>query len=81
MPSPHRISKRNASLDLLRGIAVLLVLVAHAPWPPVLTDGLPGHLVQRATGIGSYGVDLFFCLSGFLISGLLFHDLQKRGTI
>jgi len=57
---------RNKSLDVLRGIAVLLVLSAHAKLP---------------TNFGWVGVDLFFVLSGFLISGLLFTEYKKRSAI
>jgi peptidoglycan/LPS O-acetylase OafA/YrhL len=54
-------------LEGLRGIAVLLVLVYHA--------GVPG-----LTG-GYVGVDVFFVLSGFLITGLLVRELQRTGTV
>lgn len=60
---------RNKRLDILRCIAVLLVLQAHS--------GIPGQL----TLAGRVGVDLFFVLSGFLISGLLFAEYKKRGSI
>jgi peptidoglycan/LPS O-acetylase OafA/YrhL len=60
---------RNQSLDVLRGIAILLVLGHHfgslAPW-------------RRG---GWMGVDLFFVLSGFLISGLLFSEHKRTGQI
>lgn len=64
---------RNQPLDILRGIAVLMVVVSH------YTVVLPGGSALLDTG--SVGVDLFFVLSGFLISGLLFSEFKKTGTI
>jgi peptidoglycan/LPS O-acetylase OafA/YrhL len=58
---------RLASLDVLRCVAVLLVLCRHSDTP-----------LQSGSWIG---VDLFFCLSGFLVSGLLFTEYQKRGSV
>jgi peptidoglycan/LPS O-acetylase OafA/YrhL len=56
-----------ASLDSVRGIAVLLVLVFHFGW--TFTTGSPlTLLVRRAIWVGWVGVDLFFALSGFLIT-------------
>ena len=60
---------RNKRLDVLRCVAVLLVIVAHSQ--------LPGQL----TSAGRFGVDLFFVLSVFLISGLLFLEQKKHGSI
>jgi peptidoglycan/LPS O-acetylase OafA/YrhL len=59
---------RSPSLDALRGIAILLVIGYHLSCPGIFLDGF-------------VGVELFFVLSGFLISGLLFADYQKYGTI
>ena len=63
-------------LDGLRGIAILLVLFFHT------TIVKPGALVDSALyysfrNWGWAGVDLFFVLSGFLITGVLL----ERGLI
>jgi peptidoglycan/LPS O-acetylase OafA/YrhL len=50
-------------LDSLRGIAVILVVISH--WLPQT------HVLNRLP-IGGIGVDIFFVLSGFLISKILF---------
>jgi peptidoglycan/LPS O-acetylase OafA/YrhL len=61
--------KRNQSLDVLRSIAVIAVIGGHF------------HYYSLWTRIGGFGVDLFFVLSGFLISGLLFKDYKNTGRI
>ena len=63
------ITKRIKGLDELRGVAILLVLGAHQPINKILTLS------------GWTGVTLFFVLSGFLVSGLLFKEYQQNGTI
>jgi peptidoglycan/LPS O-acetylase OafA/YrhL len=67
---PSAGSGRNQQLDALRGIAVLLVLFHH----------LPARETSWFEG-GWTGVDLFFVLSGFLVSGLLFRDYLKTGSV
>jgi len=59
----------------------LMVLLAHLPLPMILTSSPAVGLVERVRDWASNGVDFFFCLSGFLISGLLFAELQKTGSI
>lgn len=71
-------SKRNFSIDFLRGIAVLLVIVTHINWLP---SGFLGQLFYPFNLGGWMGVDLFFVLSGYLISGLLFNEYRRTGTI
>ena len=54
-------------IDGLRAIAVAIVVAFHA--------GVPGF-----TG-GFVGVDVFFVISGFLITGLLVEELRETGSI
>jgi peptidoglycan/LPS O-acetylase OafA/YrhL len=58
-PEAADASRHVPSLDGVRGLAIVLVLAFHA-WP------------SQWTAFGWMGVDLFFVLSGFLITGILF---------
>jgi peptidoglycan/LPS O-acetylase OafA/YrhL len=66
-------------LDTIRGMAILMVLVFHgfmghgaAPaWPRTTM------LVVNTTRVGRLGVNLFFVLSGFLITGLLVDSVAR----
>jgi len=60
---------RLKRLDILRCVAILLVVCAHT------------QITAFAARVGWTGVDLFFVLSGFLISGLLYSEYKKRQDI
>ena len=65
------LSRRHiTSLDGLRGLAFLLVFARHYGLSSHLTSPLFRSLERWAQG-GWVGVDLFFALSGFLITGIL----------
>jgi peptidoglycan/LPS O-acetylase OafA/YrhL len=57
--------ERNPQIQALRALAALLVLVYHAKW----LDG------------GYIGVDIFYVISGFLITGILIRELDSKNTI
>src|SRR2546425_904777 len=64
-------------LDGLRGLAIILVFLAHAIREPLQPGTASIDVALRAIAYtGWIGVDLFFVLSGFLISGIL---LDTRG--
>jgi peptidoglycan/LPS O-acetylase OafA/YrhL len=76
-PSPPlRLPGHLPILDGLRGLAILLVLLRHfIPQGP--STSFIGAAVKAVSSIGGTGVDLFFVLSGFLITGIL---LDAKGT-
>jgi peptidoglycan/LPS O-acetylase OafA/YrhL len=75
--------KRSDGIDLIRGLAILFVLMnhvnmqlifAHVPY----TKGLPAQLVSSLVWNGQYGVQMFFAVSGFLITAT---SLRRWGSL
>jgi peptidoglycan/LPS O-acetylase OafA/YrhL len=61
------------SLDGWRGIAILLVFLFH------YLPRSPHNPLSWLASAGWWGVDLFFVLSGFLITGILYDTRQSNG--
>ena len=73
--SPY--ARHLPALDGVRGFAVLGVACSHI-FPGTPHSALQS-LVHAAFSFGSRGVDLFFVLSGFLITGILYDSLPDPG--
>lgn len=76
--------RRFAWFDCLRCAAIFLVMLAHisvfggVTAGPLLPVAAFAHFFQAN---GWIGVDLFFVLSGFLVSGLLFEEHDRTGSL
>ena len=75
---PRAASGRVPGLDGLRGLSILLVLFCHA----APTAGLPlRSALGRLAAEAEIGVDVFFVISGFLITLLLLRESDRDGSI
>ena len=74
MNKSHQPGRRIAALDGLRGLAIVAVILCHVNWAygGPFSQGIVDAPVAMVLGWGWIGVDLFFVLSGFLITGLLY---------
>ena len=64
---PHVNNPVRADIQVLRALAVMLVVLFHL-WPGIAASGF-------------IGVDIFFVISGFLITGHLLNEVDRSGTI
>ena len=62
-------SKRIFGLDLMRAVAILMVVFSHIRW---ITPNAHGVIPDIMSISGVMGVEIFFCLSGFLIGRILY---------
>jgi peptidoglycan/LPS O-acetylase OafA/YrhL len=74
---------RLDGVDLLRGLAILLVLLNHVNMRLVIghvpyAAGLPKPLVHALVWNGQFGVQIFFAISGFLITSI---TLKRWGAL
>jgi len=77
--NPLHIKGRIPALDGLRGLAILMVLFHHL-WPYAWQH--PAYkILTYGKQVGWLGVDLFFVLSGFLITGILLDTQGQPGYL
>jgi peptidoglycan/LPS O-acetylase OafA/YrhL len=74
---------RNAPIDLLRGVAILLVLLLHYSLSyrlskSPLADWFGVNAVRAIVNNGNYGVTMFFVVSGYLITS---NTLRRFGSL
>lgn len=76
----HKRGTHIPALDGIRGLAILLVLIFHFS-DVAYARGATGlsAILQRICGAGWIGVDLFFVLSGFLITSILCEAAGTKG--
>lgn len=74
MQSTEKKSFYNPELDGLRFLAFLLVFIHNAP------ASLPSPFFETLHSYGWFGVDLFLCLSGYLLIRLLINEYQRDGS-
>jgi peptidoglycan/LPS O-acetylase OafA/YrhL len=69
-------------IEGLRALAIVPVLVFHAHefLSPSAADSLPGRMLGLVPG-GFLGVDVFFVISGFLITGLLVREAETTSRV
>jgi peptidoglycan/LPS O-acetylase OafA/YrhL len=70
-------AKRFPAADGVRGLAILVVLIHNSSYIERASPSFVLKLVRAVTASGWVGVEVFFVLSGFLITGIL---LDARGT-
>jgi peptidoglycan/LPS O-acetylase OafA/YrhL len=80
-PAPEWLNGgRIPSLDGLRAVAILAVIYSHV----MFTDGfpsfarLPGSVSRH---LGAFGVQVFFVISGFLITTLIVREIKRTGRL
>jgi peptidoglycan/LPS O-acetylase OafA/YrhL len=77
---PAEVPSYFPALDGLRFFCAAGVVLAHSFGETAITGRSGSILRNFVTHSGNVGVDVFFSLSGFLITGLLLSEISKRGT-
>ena len=77
LPGEPNLKGHVPALDAIRGLAILLV-TGYRFWERPLSAPAETDVLSQFFSLGFRGVDLFFVLSGFLITGILFDAKSKQ---
>src|SRR5580698_9764745 len=77
---------RLDGVDLLRGLAIFFVLMNHVNMRLLsakvpYTRGIPAQLVYSLVWNGQFGVQMFFAVSGFLITSTTLRRWGSTGNV
>lgn len=81
-PIPRKLAadlpSRIPSLDGMRAVSIGLVLISHLMY----SSGTRNPRIAMAAGsLGGFGVEVFFVISGFIITHLLLKESDRTGTV
>ncbi|QNK66963.1 acyltransferase family protein [Variovorax sp. PAMC26660] len=84
--SAQPLQARNFRIDILRGIAISLVLLLHFHLSYSLLDSplaavLPAEFIKAVARNGNYGVTMFFVVSGYLITSTTLRRYGSLGNV
>jgi peptidoglycan/LPS O-acetylase OafA/YrhL len=72
---------RIASLDAWRGLAALLVVTQHTVLFVIFSLDLKNNFLSMFLGLGNYGVQIFFVVSGLCVAQAAFRSLDKPAPV
>jgi peptidoglycan/LPS O-acetylase OafA/YrhL len=67
---------RNFAFDLVRAFTIIVIMMFH-----ITQMTIPNDTVYRIIDVAKYVVDIFFCLSGYLVGILYWREYKKNGTV
>jgi peptidoglycan/LPS O-acetylase OafA/YrhL len=71
---------RNTGLDLIRTVAIMMVIVSHGRFVLNSDSFILGEGLWRLSLFGYFGVELFFVLSGFLIGRIIIESFVSQNS-
>ncbi|HGA2317527.1 TPA: acyltransferase family protein [Pseudomonas putida] len=78
MQTPHKKIKKNNDIEALRTLAIILVILAHVS---ALLSPDSAYRAMLAYVRFGYGVDIFFCISGFIITKSLIKEIPDSKNL